>query len=91
MESADETAAKDAERLDEAEEKRIKRSAELVRTYSARIALADGMKELKEIPRPGRDIILDNVRLTVEQASRRCIELVHVEVLPDRNQNGNES
>jgi CBS domain containing-hemolysin-like protein len=49
------------------------------------------MKELKEIPRPGRDIILDNVRLTVEQASRRCIELVHVEVLADRNQNGSES
>ncbi len=49
------------------------------------------MKDLKEIPRPGRDIVVDNVRLTVEQASRRCIELVHVEILPDGSQDGTES
>ena len=41
------------------------------------------MKQLNEIPRSGRDLVLDNVRFRVEQANRRCVELVHVEVLPE--------
>lgn len=47
------------------------------------------MKELNEIPRSGRDVIYDNVLFRVEQANRRCIELVHVEILPDSVGNGN--
>jgi CBS domain containing-hemolysin-like protein len=50
------------------------------------------MKELNEIPRSGRDLVMDNVRFRVEQSNRRCIELVHVEVLPDSSdgENGND-
>ena len=47
------------------------------------------MKELNEIPRAGREVIFDNVSLKVEQSNRRCIELVHVEILPTSNKNGN--
>ena len=46
------------------------------------------MKELNEIPRTGRDVVVDNVRFRVEQANRRFIELVHVEILPESNGNG---
>jgi len=47
------------------------------------------MKELKEIPRSGRAVAIDNVVLTVEQSNRRRIERVHVEVRPDTNHAGN--
>ena len=46
------------------------------------------MKELNEIPRSGRDFVFDNVRFRVEQANRRFIELVHVEILSDSAGNG---
>ncbi|MEM9409814.1 MAG: hemolysin family protein [Planctomycetota bacterium] len=45
------------------------------------------MRELNEIPRSGKDIIFDNVRFRVEQANRRGIELVLVEVLADTKLN----
>ncbi len=48
------------------------------------------MKELNEIPRSGRDVVMDNVLFRVEQANRRCIELVHVEILQDAGNNGTE-
>lgn len=47
------------------------------------------MKQLNEIPRPGREVIFDNVSFRVEQSNRRCIELVQIEVLPDSQKNGN--
>ena len=49
------------------------------------------MKQLNEIPRSGRDLVFDNVRFRVEQANRRCIELVHVEVLAESSVNSGES
>ena len=49
------------------------------------------MKQLNEIPRPGRDVVYDNVRFRVEQANRRFIELVHVEILPQSTETGNGS
>ena len=46
------------------------------------------MKELNEIPRSGRDLVVDNVLFHVEQANRRCVELVRIEILPESNGNG---
>ena len=47
------------------------------------------MKQLNEIPRAGRDIVYDNVLFRVEQANRRFIELVQVEILPESGNSGN--
>ena len=47
------------------------------------------MKELNEIPRRGREVVVDNVSFKVEQSNRRSIELVQVEILPGPNKNGN--
>ena len=47
------------------------------------------MKELNEIPRTGREVIYENVSFRIEQSSRRCIELVQVEILPESQKNGN--
>jgi CBS domain containing-hemolysin-like protein len=41
------------------------------------------MRQLNEIPRVGRNLVVDNVQFRVEQATRRSIELVHVQVLPE--------
>lgn len=48
------------------------------------------MKQLNEIPRPGRELEMDNVLFRVEQANRRYIELIHVEIQTPskRNRNG---
>ena len=47
------------------------------------------MKQLNEIPRAGREVVYDNVSFKVEQSNRRTIELVHVEILPESQRNGN--
>ena len=47
------------------------------------------MKELNEVPRRGREVVVDNVSFKVEQSNRRSIELVHVEILPGPHKNGN--
>ena len=49
------------------------------------------MKQLNEIPRSGRDLVFDNVRFRVEQANRRCIELVHVEILAESSATNGET
>lgn len=45
------------------------------------------MKQLNEIPRIGRELEMGNVLFRVEQANRRNIELVHVEVLAESMRN----
>jgi CBS domain containing-hemolysin-like protein len=41
------------------------------------------MSELKEVPRSGHELTIGNVHFTIQQASRRSIDLVRVTVLDD--------
>ena len=43
------------------------------------------MARLKEIPKPDREVVIDGVKFTVEQANRRNIRQVRVQVLHDEN------
>ncbi len=45
------------------------------------------MSELKEVPRSGHELIIGNVHFTIQQASRRSIELVRVTVLDEEESN----